>query len=240
MNDILYYILTPIDGALVGETRRFQAQVQVNGNVDEETFISLTAKYANRNEESVAYVLRCADATQQRLHREGYAVTRGGTYYKPVCQGSFPQIDSGFDPVRNKMAIVGITRDPLRGCLANVTAKNMVSPPMPVIQQIADLVTGEQWVLTSGNACQIAGRQLAPDASAEGEGVKLVSLTTGEAVATGTITKSDLQIVHFTIATWPAPGTYRLELSTRSGLGEDFTLTTVSRNVTVVPGEEEE
>ena len=56
-------------------------------------------------------------------------------------------------------------------------------------------------------------------------------------MATGTVVKSDQQLVNATFETWPAAGSYLLRLSTRGGWGTDFSLASVTKPVTVKEAE---
>lgn len=222
-----------IAGATTREQRRWEAAVQNFGTVNDKKYNQLVARLANREPEDVEYIRSVANKTRNRLLREGYMLNIGNVTYKIVCRGSFSSPDASFTAGVNKLEVVAIPRGDLKGCLADLSPVNMDKGPQPVLQSVIDAQTGLECVLTVGHTVYFAGRNLAPDMARADEKAWLEK-DDGTLAAAGTISDSTLQTVNVTFATWPEPGDYRLCLTTRSGMPQEYTLATVYKDVTVV------
>jgi len=232
------YTTSEIAGAITASERRWEAFVQSCGTVDDDKYTRLVAQFANREPEDVGYIRSVEKKTRNKLLRQGYVLHIGDITYKTVCRGSFSAPDGEFVPGVNKLEVVAIPRGDLKGCLAGLSPVNMDKGPQPVLQSVIDATTGRECILAVGHTVYMAGRNLAPDATRTDEKAWLEKLD-GTVAANGMIGESTLQTVDVTFATWPEPGEYKLCLSTRSGMPQEYTLATVRKNVTVVSAETE-
>ena len=227
-----------VSGAISGDTKMFQASVITKGTVQNDALKQLVAQDTDLTVEKVGYILDTADAVTLSLVRQGYQVQRGCTTYRPVLLGPFGSVDDVFTPGRNKLEVAATPRGDLRNCLSDVEAKNVESKPRPVIQSIIDPLVRKEKVLTIDDTIEIAGTHITIDVNQEGEGVWLEDIETGEKVADAVVgSECTDQLVDCTIEEWPDPGEYNLCLACRAGLGEDYSLVTVKKAVTVVPPE---
>lgn len=227
------FTTSEVSGAIARDKRKWEAFVQSNGTVDDAKYYQLVGELTNQEPETIRYIDESGNKTKIRLLREGYTLNIGDVTLKPVLCGPFSSPDAHFDPKVNKLQVVAIPRGALKTCLKDLNPVNLVKPPSPTLQSVIDAVTGQESVLTIGNTVYGAGRNLAADPTRSDERGVLETLD-GEIAAVGTITDSTLQTVNVTFAEWPEPGTYRFALSTRSGMSEEYTLTTVRKTVQVV------
>lgn len=236
----IMYNLTKVSGTLAGSDPKWQARVIPAGIVQFRQFCEVIAKDSNRSVEDVEYIVKSAWNKAIALVRQGYIVNLGqtGIQLRPIMRGPFKTKDASFDPKVNEVIAVAITYGNVRNCIPEGTKfVNAVSKPDPVVHSIADKDHDEEGVLYVNGTVYVQGKYLAPDTSQEGEGLFLLDPTTKEVVATGTVVKSDQQLVNATFETWPAAGSYLLRLSTRGGWGTDFSLASVTKPVTVKEAE---
>ena len=228
--------LTKVSGTLAGADPKWQARVIPAGIVQFRQFCEAIAKDSNRSVEDVEYIIKSAWNRAIALVRQGYIVNLGqtGIQLRSVVRGPFKTKDADFDPSQNEAVVIAITYGDVRNCIPEGTKfVNAVSKPDPVVHSIADKDHDEEGVLYAGGTVYIQGKYLAPDTSLDGEGVFLLDPTTKEVVATGTVVKSDQQLVNVTFEEWPDAGDYLLRLSTRGGWGADYSLVSVTKSVTV-------
>ena len=238
MNQIPFN-LTKVSGSLAGADPKWQGRVIPTGIVQYPQFCKAIADDSNRSNEDVEYIGRCAWKKAVSLVRQGYNVhISDEIVLKPVIKGAFGTKDAKFDPSRNEVIAVAITFGDTRNCIpADTKFVNVVSKPDPVVHSIADKDHEEEGVLYSGGTVYIQGKYLAPDTSHDDEGVFLLDPATKEVVATGAVAKSDQQLVNVTFEEWPDAGDYLLRLSTRGGWGLDYSLSSVTKPVTVKAAE---
>lgn len=240
MNQItIPFNLTKVSGTLAGADPKWQGHAIPAGIIQFRQLCEAIANDSNRSCEDVEYVGKCSWKVAISLVRQGYTVYIGeGVVLKPVVRGSFPTKDADWDPERNEAVVVAITLGDTRNCIpADTKFVNVVSKPDPVVHTIADKDHEEEGVLYVGGTVYIQGKYLAPDVSHHDEGVFLLDPVTKEVVATGTVVKSDQQLVNVTFAGWLEPGAYLLRLATRGGWGLDYSLGRVTKSVTVKEAE---
>lgn len=236
MNQItIPFNLTKVSGSLAGSDPKWQGHAIPAGIVQFPQFCEAIANDSNRSREDVEYVGKCSWKVAVSLVRQGYTVYIGEeVVLRPVVRGSFPTKDALWDPARNEVVAVAITLGDTRNCIPKGTKfVNVVSKPDPVVHTIADKDHEEEGVLYVDGTVYIQGKYLAPDTLHDDEGVFLLDPVTKEVVATGTVVKSDQQLVNVTFEEWPEPGDYLLRLATRGGWGMDYSLSSVTKPVTV-------
>lgn len=229
------FSLTKVSGRLAGADPKWQGRVIPAGIVQYSQFCAAIADDSNRSCEDIEYIGKCAWNKAVSLVRQGFAVHIGEEIVlRPVVRGAFMTKDAKFDPSVQEVIAIAVTYGSARNCIPEGTKfVNTVSKPDPVVHSIVDKEHDEEGVLYVGGTVYVQGKFLAPDTSLEGEGVFLLDPTTKEVVATGTVVKSDQQLVNATFETWPAAGDYLFRLSTRGGWGEDYSLCSVTKSVTV-------
>lgn len=240
MNQItIPFNLTKVSGSLAGSDPKWQGRTIPAGIVQYSQFCEAIANDSNRSSEDVEYIGKCSWRVAISLVRQGYIVHIGEeVVLRPVVRGSFPTKDAPFDPERNEVVAVAITLGETRNCIpAGTKFVNVVSKPDPVVHSIADKDHEEEGVLYVDGTVYIQGKYLAPDTTHTDEGVFLLDPETKEVVATGTVTKSDQQLVNVTFEEWPDAGDYLLRLATRGGWGMDYSLGSVTKPVTVKEAE---
>ena len=110
--------------------------------------------------------------------------------------------------------------------------ENTVKGGTPTLSRINEAGQDDE-VIVGEEELTITGRDLAPEASAVDEGVFLVSLKTGERVATAEISSSNLVEVVCRFADLPSAGCDRLVVATRCGLGSEYRVIEAGREVEV-------
>ena len=240
MNEItMLFNLTKVSGSLAGSDPKWQGRVIPAGIIQFLQLCEAIAKDSNRSCEDVEYIIKCLWKTAVAYVRQGYIVhLTDEIVLRPVLRGAFEHKDSKFDPSIHEVIAIAITFGETRNCVPKGTKfVNVVSKPDPVIHTVADKEHKEENVLYIGGTAYIQGKYLAPDVSHSDEGVVLLDPTTKEVAATGTVVKSDQQLVNVTFTTWPAAGNYILRLATRGGWSLDYSLATVTKPVTVKEAE---
>lgn len=200
MNQItIMYSLTKVSGSLADSDPKWQGRAIPTGIVQFRQFCEAIAKDSNRSVEDVEYIINSSWKKAVAWARQGYTVHIGnGIMIKQVMRGPFKKKDSPFDPAVNEVIVIAITFGDVRNCIPEGTKfVNVVSKPDPVVHSIADK-DHEEDVLYSGGTLYIQGKYLAPDTSHDDEGVFLLDPETKEVVATGTVAKSDQQLVNVT------------------------------------------
>ena len=235
---IMFY-LTKVTGTLAGAQPKWQGHTIPAGIVQYPQLCEAVANDSNRSSEDVEYIGKCAWKVAIALVRQGYVVHVGeDVVLRPVVRGSFPTKDAPWDPERNEVVAVAITLGNTRNCIpAGTRFVNSDTKPEPVIHSIVDKDHDEENVLYVDGTVYVQGKNLAPDTSHTDEGVFLLDPTTKEVVATGAVVKSDQQLVNVTFEEWPEPGDYLLRLATRSGWTTDYSLSSVTKPVTVKEAE---
>lgn len=238
-NITIQFYLTKVSGSLAGADPKWQAHTIPNGVMTFAELCETVAKDTNRSVEDIEYIYKCAWRKAIAYARQGYTVYIGDNIVvKSVMRGAFDSKDAPFDPDRNAVVVIIITTGDARNCIPdNVKYVNTDRKPDPVIHTVADKDHAEEGVLYVGGTVYVQGKNLAIDATQPGEGVFLLDPSTKEVVATGTVVKSDQQLVNATFAEWPDAGDYLLRLSTRSGWGVDYSLSSVTKSVTVKAAE---
>ena len=236
---IIMFNLTKVSGSLAGADPKWQGRVIPTGIIQYQQLCKAIGDDSNRSSEDIEYIGKCTWKTAIAYVRQGYIVHIGEEIVlRPVMRGSFGTRDAKFDPARNEVIAVAITFGSARNCIpADTKFVNVVSKPDPVVHTIADKEHKEENVLYIDGTAYIQGKYLAPDTSHTDEGVFLLDPVTKEVVATGTVTKSDQQLVNVTFEEWPDAGDYLLRLATRGGWGTDYSLGVVTKPVTVKEAE---
>lgn len=230
----IQYMLTKVSGALGGSQPKFQAHVQSKGVIPDTTFAASVAKDSNRSSEDVEFIMKSALKNAREFLRQGYDVRIGDVKLRGIILGPFPTKDAQFDRDRNALVAIAQTMNGMRNCFpAGTQTENLVVKPIPVIHSCGDRAHGEPWTLYTGGTVYMQGKNIATDVAQPGEGITLLDPETKEVVATATITQSDDQLIDFTFAEWPQPGEYILSLATRCGFDTDYSLSTVTKVVTV-------
>lgn len=233
-NETIGFVTQEVSSEIVGVNRKWRGQIQTTGTVTKDQYFALVGAEANRSAADVEYVLNCAELTKRKLLRQGYYLTIGNVSFFPVLAGGFEKPDAVFDPKVNRLLVAAVPRSGLKDCLADITPVNLVETPMPIIQSVMDKETGKEGEIVIGHVIYVAGRNLAIDLLRPDERTAWFESLAGEKVAEGVVTASDLQSADVTFETWPEPGEYRLCLSTRAGLPEEYSLKTVRKTVVVV------
>lgn len=237
MKKEINFVLTEVSSELSGGRKCFQATAQLNGVMSEEQLDLKTSQRCGVPPENVHMVVTAYGNVTKEALRNGMAVTTPNFQIKPVMVGSYGTVDAEFDPTTNALETRATTRNEMRHCYEGITPVNMVKKPAPVLEQVGDAVTGKVGVLTIDDGVFLAGRNILVDVSLGDEGCWLLKPDTLEVAAIGEVTDTTQQTANVTFEEWPDPGEYVFCLKTRSGCGENFTLVTLKKNVTVVPAE---
>lgn len=237
MKQDMNFVLTEVSSELSGGRKCFQATLQLNGVVSEEQMDLMTAKRCGYPPETVHMIVSAYGSVTKENLRNGMQVTTPNMVIKPVMPGAYPTVDADYNPKSNALETRATTRNDMRHCYDGVTPVNRIKKPAPLLEQVSDKVTGKVSVLTVGNMVYLAGRNILVDTTLGDEGCWLLNPETLEEVATGTVADSNQQTANVTFEEWPPAGAYVFCLKTRSGLGGNFTLVTLKKNVTVVPPE---
>ena len=148
-----------------------------------------------------------------------------------VVKGSFAGSNGPWVKGKNLLLPIATELDPFKSMLAGVIPANRTGGVVPAIKSVLDNVTGVYDVIAGTNAFTVAGTDLAPDKTRTDEYVGIIS-------SDGTLTKaeiasSDLNTVKAAFSSAPKAGEYTLVIATRSGIGEDVGVKTVTRKVAI-------
>ena len=150
-----------------------------------------------------------------------------------TCHGPFEGLTGPWIKGKNFLLVTSVALDPFKSVLSGIVPVNRTEGAKPVINTVYDESALEYGQVTLGETFSIAGSDLGPDTEKDDEKVVLENAK-GEAVATATVSYSDLQNVKgvFTAAA-VEPGEYTLAVYTRSGMGEEYGVKKATRKVAV-------
>ena len=230
----LSYALTPNLGrpAKSVAVKRYSAQMKSTGTFGD---VELQEALASESKVSVEQI-RYLEAVRRRIIEEalrnGKKVFVNGIAVVSGLRGSFSSVDGPFDPKKHKLAVTSYTYGDFQDCLKGTVPENTVKGGTPTLSRINEQGQDDEVIVGEGELT-ITGRDLAPESSAADEGVFLVSLKTGERVATAEISSSNLVEVVCRFADLPSAGRYRLVVATRCGLGGEYRVVEAGREVEV-------
>ena len=233
----LSYALTPNLGRSsksVG-VKRYSAQMKSSGTFGDAELQEAIAKESGAKIEFVRYLEQLRRGIIEKALKDGKKVFVNGIAVMSGLRGSFSSVDGPFDPSKHKLAVTSYTYGDFQDCLKGLVPENTVKGGNPTLSRINEAGQDDE-VIVGEDELTITGRDLAPKASAADEGVFLVSLKTGERVATAEVESSNLVEVVCRFEELPSVGRYRLVVATRCGLGGEYRVVEASREVEVVAG----
>ena len=237
MNDqenSLLYALTPNLGrsAKSVAVKRYSAQMKSTGTFGDEELQEALATASGAKVEFVRYLEELRRGIIEKALKDGKKVFIKGIAVVSGLRGSFMSVDGPFDPKKHKLAVTSYTYGDFQDCLKGTVPENTVKGGTPTLSRINEAGQDDE-VIVGEEELTITGRDLAPEASAADEGVFLVSLKTGERVATAELKSSNLVEVVCRFANLPSAGRYRLVVATRCGLGGEYRFVEAGREVEV-------
>ena len=230
----LSYALTPNLGRLsksVG-VKHYSAQMKSSGTFGDAELQEALAKESGAKIEFVRYLEQLRRGIIEKALKDGKKVFVNGIAVMSGLRGSFSSVDGPFDPSKHKLAVTSYTYGDFQDCLKGLVPENTVKGGNPTLSRINEQGQDDEVIVGEGELT-ITGRDLAPESSAADEGVFLVSLKTGERVATAMVTSSNLVEVVCRFEELPSAGRYRLVVATRCGLGGEYRVVEAGREVEV-------
>ena len=238
----LSYALTPNLGrsAKSVAVKRYSAQMKSTGTFGDAELQEALATASGAKVEFIRYLEELRRGIIENALRDGKKVFVNGIAVVSGLRGSFSSVDGPFDPKRHKLAVTSYTYGDFQDCLKGTVPENAkgtvpenaVKGGSPTLSRINEQGQDDE-VIVGEEEVTITGRDLAPEASAADEGVFLVSLKTGERVATAELKSSNLVEVVCRFAELPPAGRYRLVVATRCALGGDYRVVEAGREIEV-------
>ena len=145
--------------------------------------------------------------------------------------GGFEGLAGPWVKGKNLIVVKAVEMEPFKSLLLDATLVNNTEGAKPIINTVFDETTREYDVIIGTNTFSIAGADLAPDATKDDEYVALVNDM--GVVTKAVISYSDLQNVKAALPEALSAGEYTLAVYTRSGMGDEFGVQKVTRQVTV-------
>lgn len=211
---------------------RYSAQMKSTGTFGDAELQEALSSETKVSVEQIRYLEAVRRRIIEEALRNGKRVFVNGIAVVSGLRGSFSSVDGPFDPKRHKLAVTSYTYGDFQDCLKDVVPENTVKGGTPSLSRINEQGQDDE-VIVGEEELTITGRDLAPEVSAADEGVFLVSLKTGERVATAEVTTSNLVAVICRFAELPSAGRYRLVVATRCGLGGEYRVVEAGREVEV-------
>ena len=178
-----------------------------------------------------AAFMSLAEAIRENQARGNISFIDGIASVRNYVTGGFEGLGGPWTKGRNLIVVKAVGMDPFKSSLADAALVNSTEGAKPVINTVLDEITREYGTITGTDVFSIAGADLAPDTTKDDEYVAIVDVTGVETRAE--ISYSDLQNVRAKLAAALPAGEYTLVVRTRSGMGEDFGVRTVTRKVVV-------
>ena len=237
MNDqenSLLFALTPNLGrsAKSVAVKRYSAQMKSTGTFGDAELQEALATASGAKVEFIRYLEELRRGIIEKALKDGKKVFVNGIAVVSGLRGSFMSVDGPFDPKKHKLAVTSYTYGDFQDCLKGTVPENTVKGGTPTLSRINEAGQDDE-VIVGEEELTITGRDLASEASAADEGVFLVSLKTGERVATAEVSASSLVEVVCRFAELPSAGRYRLVVATRCGLGSEYRVVEAGREVEV-------
>ena len=156
----------------------------------------------------ITYILNRAVAYIDQQLREGNQVTIGGFRVGLAIEGTFDSANAPFDPEKHRLKVIAVPRKTIQKAIEDLTPVNETVDEAPILETVWGASRIKD-VLVSGGNCGANGMNLI---AGPGKGIDRIWLenTSGEAVATGSVTACDVSRLEFTIPTGIAPGEYLL------------------------------
>lgn len=211
---------------------RYSAQMKSTGVFGDAELQEALASESKVSVEQIRYLEAVRRRIIENALRNGKKVFVNGIAVVSGLRGSFSSVDGPFDPKKHKLAVTSYTYGDFQDCLKGTVPENTVKGGTPSLSRINEAGQDDE-VIVGEEDLTITGRDLAPEASAADEGVFLVSLKTGERVATAEVSESSHVEVVCRFAELPSAGRYRLVVATRCGLGGEYRVVEASREVEV-------
>ena len=233
-DNALSYVLTPNLGrpAKSVGVGRYSAQMKSTGTFGDEELQEALATASGAKVEFIRYLEELRRGIIEKALKDGKKVFVNGIAVVSGLRGSFMSVDGPFDPKKHKLAVTSYTYGDFQDCLKGTVPENTVRGGTPTLSRINEAGQDDEMIVGE-EELTITGRDLAPEASAADEGVFLVSLMTGERVATAELKSSSLVEVVCRFADLPSAGRYRLVVATRCGLGGEYRVVEAGREVEV-------
>ena len=233
-NNALLYALTPNLGRSAKSVGvgRYSAQMKSNGTFGDAEFQEALAVESKMTVDFIRYLEALRRQIIVKALKDGKKVFVNGIAVVSGLRGSFSSVDGPFDPKKHKLAVTSYTYGDFQDCLKGTVPENTVKGGTPTLSRINESGQDDE-VIVGDEELTITGRDLAPEASAADEGVFLVSLKTGERVATAELKSSNLVEVVCRFAELPSAGRYRLVVATRCGLGGEYRVVEAGREIEV-------
>lgn len=211
---------------------RYSAQMKSSGTFGDAELQETMASESKMSVDFIRYLEALRRQIIEKALKDGKKVYVNGIAVVSGLRGSFSTVDGEFDVAKHKLAVTSYTYGDFQNCLNDVVPLNTVKAGEPTLSRINE--TGqEDEVIIGADELMITGRNLAPEASEADEGVFLVSIKTGERVATASVESSNLVEVVCRFPELPAAGRYRLVVATRCGRGTDYKVVEAGREIEV-------
>jgi hypothetical protein len=225
------YILVPGSTKLT-ETPYYVGHVQHESVMNTKEAQAYLSQKLGFSEANIHAALRAASVVICSAALKGQSTTIDNVVaIRPNVKGSFAGSNGPWVKGTNYITLNAVELDAFKNALRGIVPLCKASGITPVIKSVLDNVTGVYDVIAGTNAFTVAGTDLAPDKTRTDEYVGIIS-------ADGTLTKaeiasSDLNTVKAAFSSAPKAGEYTLVIATRSGLGDDVGVKTVTRKVAI-------
>lgn len=211
---------------------RYSAQMKSTGVFGDAELQEALAEASGAKVEFIRYLEELRRGIIENALRDGKRVFVKGIAVVSGLRGSFSSVDGPFDPKKHKLAVTSYTYGDFQDCLKGTVPENTVKGGTPTLSRINEAGQDDE-VIVGEDELTITGRDLSPEVSAADEGVFLVSLKTGERVATAEVSSSSLVEVVCRFAELPSAGRYRLVVATRCALGGEYRVVEAGREIEV-------
>lgn len=208
------------------------AILQLAGSKSQNELFAEVARQTHVEIADVAYIVSKVLAVIVRFLKEGYPVLLDWLAIVPAMTGGLDTIDDGFSRGRNAIVVRAHSRAPLRDCLSEFSARNVIAKLSAAILSVTDNVSMQECVITVANKILVAGDNLLINRENPDEGVFLAKRS-GEIVATADILANDASSIDLSFPELPPDGEYTLIVKARSGASTDYAPAVARRNVTV-------
>ena len=231
MKELLYTTakstFTKVDGSVV-----WLAILQLGMNKTPEELYAEVARRAHLEISDVKYIVDKLLEVIVSFLKEGYPVLLDWLAIAPAMTGGLETADGQFSRDRNAIVIRTHSRPPLRDCMADYSARNLVEKLKATILSVMDNVAMQENLLTVASKILVVGNNMLINRENVDEGVTLTKKD-GEIVATAEILANDSSTIDLAFPELPPDGEYVLVVKARSGATTDYAPAVARRNVTV-------
>lgn len=211
----------------------YRAIVCHNGTVDSLYVARKAAKTAGVNAGIARFYLEKFARLSVDALKRGMRVEAEDLYRAMLSvTGTFAAADTAWNPAKNSLAANFIAKGVVKDSFSGAVAENTTQGAKVQIVRALDIDAHAPDVLTIGKKVLLSGLGLNVDANAEDEGVWLEN-SEGVNVAAGTVVNASATTLDCTFAEWPEAGEYKICVSSRAGLGQEYAATLAKRRVTV-------